>query len=311
MRGRTSSRPPRAAAGLAVALAVVLLAGGGSKGEGFDADALMAQARQVGDKALAWYEKTPAAERMTWGGLAAAGVLGLGVLFERTLKLRRRRIIPAEFMTRFLERLVDGRLDRGKALDFCELNPSPAACVALAAVKRWGRPVADLERAVGMAHRVEAEKLRRNVATLRRVAALAPLIGLLGTLVMAGQAFSNVEAGGHWGLALALALKPLTAAVALATLALVAYDGLAGRVESLVGALDRVGAETVDAVAMALPNEPTTRIGSGPLSIPLGPAASQSHSTPGRPTAQIRMEVPTPKPKPLPRMPIDDEDDYD
>ena len=318
MRGRMSSRPTRAAStGLAVALAALLLVAGGAEGGGFDFDALMRLARQFGQGALAWYEKTPAAERMTWGGLVAAGTLGLGVLFERTLRLRRRRIIPNEFTSRFLDRLLDGKLDRGKALDFCELNPSPASRVALAAVRRWGRPVTDLERAVALAHRVEAARLRRNVGTLRRVAALAPLLGLLGTLVMVGRALAGVENGVAWGPALASALFPLTASVALATLALVAYDGLAGRVESLVGDLDRVGAETIDAVAMAmaLPLESATRIGSGPLSMPGSGSAHTGNpnvpSTSARPAHQIRLEVPKPKPKPLPRVPIDDEDDFD
>ena len=45
----------------------------------------------------------------------------------------------------------------------------------------------------------------------------------------------------------------MTAGVALATLALIAYDGLAGRVEQLSDGLDRVGAETIDAIALALP----------------------------------------------------------
>ncbi len=51
-------------------------------------------------------------------------------------------------------------------------------------------------------------------------------------------------------------LIPLTSGVALAILALVAYDGLVGRVEKLANAIDRLGAETVDAIAMATPNEP-------------------------------------------------------
>ena len=40
------------------------------------------------------------------------------------------------------------------------MNPSPAARVALAAVRRWGRPAVDLERAVALTHRGEADRLR-------------------------------------------------------------------------------------------------------------------------------------------------------
>jgi biopolymer transport protein ExbB len=50
----------------------------------------------------------------------------------------------------------------------------------------------------------------------------------------------------------------MTGGVAIAILALVAYDGLMGRVETLVGMLDRVGTETVDAIAMTIPAEVRT-----------------------------------------------------
>ena len=63
-------------------------------------------------------------------------------------------------------------------------------------------------------------------------------------------------AGAAWGPALAGALTPLTAGVAIAILALLAYDGLSSRIEALAGELDRVGAKTVDAIATSRSSEP-------------------------------------------------------
>ena len=214
-------------------------------------DAVQRRVERAAGQALTWYRQTPPVDRVTWGGLAGCAVLGLVVLMERTVQLRRGRVTPTDFLRRFRERLQDGKLDRGKALDLCELNPSPAARVALAAVKRWGRPVADLERAVALASRVETDRLRRNVGTFRRIAAMAPLVGLLGTLIASGRALS--VGGESWGAALGAALIPLTVGVALSILALVIYDGLVGRVEKLAGLIDRLGAETVDAIAMSAP----------------------------------------------------------
>lgn len=256
---RVRRAPARTAAVLALALLVV--AGGADGGSGLapEFELVTRQARAFAGRAVAVYGRTPPADRIIWGGLIASAGLGAGVLVDRLLRLRRRRVTPRDFMTRFLDRLRDGKLDSGKALDICELNSSPAARVALAAVRRWGRPVADLERAVALAARVEADRLRRNVGTLRRIAALTPLIGLLGTLLSAGRALSAIgpaSAPGSWGPPLGAALAPLTAGVALAILTLVVYDGLVGRIETLVGALDRLGAETVDSIAMATPPEP-------------------------------------------------------
>ncbi len=249
----------RAVLGLALASVLVVAGGadGGVAGGNPTLDALQKRAERYGQEAVAWYRRTPPADRVTWGGLGASAILAVLVLTERSWQLRRRRVTPGGFLKRFRERLQDGKLDRGKALDLCELNPSPAARVALAAVRRWGRPVADLERAVALASRVEADRLRRNVGTLRRVAAMTPLLGLLGTLIAAGRALS--VPGAEWAPALGNALVPLTAGVALAILALVAYDGLVGRVEKLANALDRLGAETVDAIAVSAPAvEPST-----------------------------------------------------
>jgi biopolymer transport protein ExbB len=214
--------------------------------------------------ALSWYRRTPPGERVSGGGLAACAALGLVVLLERAVRLRARRIVPADFTARFIDRLHEGKLDGGKALDYCEMNPSPAARVALAAVRRWGRPPADLERAVAMAHRVEVERLRRNVGTFRRIAVLAPLLGLFGTLLAVGRVLAAlpgasavgetaVSATVSWGPALAGAIGPLTVGVAMAILAVVAYDTLSIRIERLSGALDRLGAETIDAIAMTAP----------------------------------------------------------
>ena len=173
----------------------------------------------VVSEVLIWYEQTPAGERIAWGGLVACFPLGLCVLLDRVIRLRRGAVVPNDFTARFLDRLHEGKLDGGKALDYCEMNPSPAARVALAAVRRWGRPAAELERAVGLAHRWESEGLRRNVGTLRRITILAPLLGLLGTLLTFDRIM--IEAGGGpiaWP-DLAEALRPSILGVALATAA--------------------------------------------------------------------------------------------
>ena len=56
-----------------------------------------------------------------------------------------------------------------------------------------------------------------------------------------------------WGPALAAAITPLSTGIIIATLALVAYDGVLTHVEKLAGALDRLGAETIEAIALSAP----------------------------------------------------------
>lgn len=301
--------------GLAVAALgfVIALQGGNARAEGETAAAAQAawktasaRAKVAGEKFLAWYNATPPLDRITWGGLAACGFLGVVVLLGRMLKLRARAVTPPDFMKRFRERLNEGKLDRGKALDLCELNPSPASRVALAAVKRWGRPVPDLERAVAMASKIEIDRLKRHVGTLRRIAVMTPLLGLLGGLVSASRALASLPQGGAWGPVVGSSLMPMTAGVAMAIVAMLLYDGLMGKVETFANALERLGAETVDAIAMSAPavqERPRERSRERDRdreveperehrrSAPHGPSHHMGHNTIRAPH-QIRVEIP-------------------
>lgn len=207
-------------------------------------------AAKLAGEALVWFERTPPGERMAWGGLAACAVLGGCATLERLVRLRRRAVVPDDFLVRFVDRLHAGKLDGGQALDYCEMNPSPAARIALAAVRRWGRPAAELERAVDLAHRWESERLGRNVGTTRRIATLAPLIGLFGALLTAQRLLRQAGDDPISAATLADALGPLAFGVGLGVVAMVVNDFLATRVERLGTMLDRLGAETIDAVAM-------------------------------------------------------------
>lgn len=272
---------------------------------------IQGQANLSGQRLLAWYRSTPPMDRITWGGLIACGFLGLLTAIERTWRVRKSRVIPKAFRERFHTRLIEGELDWGKGLDYCELNPSPAARVALAAIKRWGRPAPDLDRAVALARQAETDRLRRHVGTLRRVAALAPLLGLLGTLQQAGQALASLTVGEAWGPPLAASLVPLTTGVGLAILALVAYDGLMGRVETIAGELDRIGAELVDVIALAAvapapPVSPSPRVDRPLVSDTSGPHRVEP-SGPTRSPHPIRVDV---SDRFTSRRPADFDDDF-
>lgn len=212
--------------------------------------------QEISGKLIQLYQATPWTDRVAWGAIGACAVLAVLTLLERTWSMRNRRILPRRFVSRLLERMEDGPVDRAKLIDLCELNDSAIARVAGAIVSRWGRPTADLERALNNGVRIEAEELQRNVPTLRRIAVLSPLIGLLGSLIMIGRLLSSQDAQEfqrQWTHQLAQGLFPLTAGVILAVLSLIAYDGLCVRVSKYVSRLEKIGNKLVDQVALATP----------------------------------------------------------
>jgi biopolymer transport protein ExbB len=161
-------------------------------------------------------------------------------------------VLPRAFAERFLGRLREGKLDRMKANDLCDLNPSPAARLAAAALARSAHAAAEMDRGTTLARNAERARLGRGLSTLRRVALLAPLLGLLGALGAAQRLLATSSglpgafpAASTW----ASVLEPLTAGVVLAVLALVAYDGLTVRLENLLALLAGFEAELADALA--------------------------------------------------------------
>mgnify|MGYP000400980387 CR=1 FL=1 len=59
--------------------------------------------------------------------IAACSLILLAFVFERFISLRRGRVIPKPFVTRLLQQIEDGELERDEALELCEQNGSPVA----------------------------------------------------------------------------------------------------------------------------------------------------------------------------------------
>ncbi len=231
---------------IGAALGLVLVLGGAVKAAAVRGEGGTEPGMEWVERALGWYGGTAPLERVGWGGLAACVLLAGHALVGRMAVLRGGRVIPRVFRERMLRRLEAGELDGSKALDFCELNPSPAARVALAALRRWGHTISDVERALSLACRVEVASLRRQVSTLQRIGWLAPMIGLLGTLGALGACSLGGDGLLSDALPLGHCLTELTAGVGLSILVLIAHDGVSGRVEQLTEELEGIGLQLLD-----------------------------------------------------------------
>ena len=112
------------------------------------------------------------------------------VSVERFLALRRETIFPPE-LVRQLSLLTqsEGGLDPRRAYQACQRYPSSAAYIFRTLLVKVGRPQAELESAVSEAAQREATRLAQISSWLTLAAAIAPLIGLLGTVWGITQAF--------------------------------------------------------------------------------------------------------------------------
>jgi biopolymer transport protein ExbB len=178
-------------------------------------------------------------------------------VFERLVSLRRGRVIPSPFVKRFLEQLREGQLDREKAVKLCNENKSPVAQVFAAAVKKWGKTSVEVEQAILDTGERVTNQLRRHLRLFNGIAQVAPLLGLLGTVLGMILSFNGIAAAGagdgqreQMAIGIAQALITTAAGMVVAIPALLAYLFFIGRVDNLVTEIDGLGQQIVELIAL-------------------------------------------------------------
>lgn len=179
--------------------------------------------------------------------LVVLGVAAVVVFAERTLFLHRSQIRSTEFLNGIKNLLQKDRLM--EALTLCEETPGPVAKLVKAGLRHAGADESALRFAVQEAALIELPVMERRVGALAAIAQIAPLLGLLGTLLGMIQTFWLFNKGGSYATPAVLAggmwEALLTAAAGLAV-AIPAHLGrhfLAGRVRALVHDMEWSGNE--------------------------------------------------------------------
>lgn len=194
------------------------------------------------------------------GGLAMLPLLVcsfimLVFVFERTISLRRGRVVPGPFVTRFLQQLKEGQLDRDGAIKVCQENGSPVARVFAAAAKKWGRPAVEMEQAIIDAGERVVHELRRYLRVFNSIATIGPMLGLLGTVGGMIRAFNNIATSDAMGrpelLAKGISEALLTTATGLAVAvpAIVLYWWFVSVVDRLTVRIDTLGQDVVNLIS--------------------------------------------------------------
>ncbi len=121
-------------------------------------------------------------------------LIALVIILERLYSFRRAQIDVNDFLRGLFNILK--RNNVMEAVTICEEAPGPAAHVIRAAVLRCDQGEASLRQAVEEASHNEVPRLEKNIKLLGTIAQLAPLLGLLGTVVGMIGLFQEMQAGG-------------------------------------------------------------------------------------------------------------------
>ena len=179
--------------------------------------------------------------------LILLGLAALIVFVERGLLLHRAQIRSTEFLNGIKNLLQKDRLM--EALTLCEETPGPVAKLVKAGLRHAGDDEQAMRFAVQEAALAELPVLERRISALAAIAQIAPLFGLLGTLLGLIKTFWLFNQGGNYATPAVLAggmwEALLTAAAGLAV-AIPAHLGrhfLSGRVRALVQDMEWAGNE--------------------------------------------------------------------
>jgi biopolymer transport protein ExbB len=179
--------------------------------------------------------------------LLVLGLVAAVIFVERALFLHRGQIRSTEFLNGIKNLLQKQRLMEG--LTLCEETPGPVAKVVKAGLRHAADDEQAMRFAVQEAALVEIPVLERRIGALAAIAQIAPLLGLLGTLLGMIKTFWLFNQGGNYAtpgvLAGGMWEALLTAAAGLAV-AIPTHLGrhfLSGRVRALVQDMEWSGNE--------------------------------------------------------------------
>ncbi len=170
-------------------------------------------------------------------------------------------ICPPALRRALFSLLSSGRLDAAQAV--AQGSHTPAATLALQALEHRTRGRALLRERLESEGASITHRLRRGLGVLSATATVAPLLGLLGTVLGMVQVFQAVEnsteprisdlAGGIW-----VALLTTVAGLAVAIPSYLAHRYLESRLDSASDTLETFSEDLLDAVTGPRPLEGTS-----------------------------------------------------
>ena len=189
---------------------------------------------------------------MIWVIMATSAV-ALAVFFERLLQFHRDQIDSTQFLNGV--RNVLKRDNIVEALAICDATPGPVPRLVKTAILNRERGREAVREALEDAGSWEVPRLEEKLNLLATIAQIAPLLGLLGTVLGFMTVFHAVQDAGlnaHVGLlaqGIWQALICTAAGLAVSIPSYAGYNYLVGRVNSIVLDMEQISSEILNIVS--------------------------------------------------------------
>ena len=178
-----------------------------------------------------------------------ASLVGLAVLIERIYVLRQGRIIVPEIAEAVMT--LPASKDLSVAYAICDRRPGPFANLVKAGLDHADNDWTVIRDVLEETGRLEATRLTRRLGVLETVAAVSPLLGLLGTVLGMIRVFAAISAAGlgnpeSLSSGISEAMFTTAAGLIIGIPALVAYNWLNGRADRIIFDLEFYSSKVLD-----------------------------------------------------------------
>jgi len=169
--------------------------------------------------------------------IIACSIIAFAIIAERLWTLRVKRVIPRQLVAQVWDQAKDKKLDVGRLQDLRAGSPLGRILAAGLMNRHASREI--MKEAIEDTGRHVVHELERYINTLGTIAAISPLLGLLGTVIGMIQVFSTITSqgvGNPSALAggISQALITTAAGMVVAIPSLMAYRYFRGKVNMLV-----------------------------------------------------------------------------
>lgn len=182
--------------------------------------------------------------------ILACSVLALAITAERFFVLRASRVVPHTVASQVYHRVVNKQLDE-EYLNQLRLKGGSIGRVLFAGIINRNKPLQTVKESMNEAASVEIHSMEKFISGLGTIAAVTPLMGLLGTVLGMIKVFNqmlnnglgeaNLLAGG-----ISEALVSTASGLLVAIPALIVYRILQRRIDDLVVKMEQQSARLID-----------------------------------------------------------------
>jgi biopolymer transport protein ExbB len=190
--------------------------------------------------------------------IVLCSIIAAAITIERLWTLQRRRVLPKGLTMRVWEWARDRQLDQKHLTILATNSPMGRVLAAGLANRHQSRDI--LKETVQDTGRHVVHELERYLNSLGTIAAITPLLGLLGTVIGMVKVFTAITTAGVGNPAvlaggISEALITTAAGLSVAIPSLIAYRYLRGQVDALVVEMEKEAMKLVDALHAAAAGE--------------------------------------------------------